>query len=69
MTTSTSFDKWMSEKFKDDGECAICGEMTKSWHGNSSLWAVQLPCPPKNEPGKIFPHHVGCVVKKLYFEQ
>jgi hypothetical protein len=47
----------------EDGLCYYCGEMTDSLAGNPSEWPVFL-CH-ADDPGKMKPHHSGCVSKRL----
>jgi len=46
-----------------DGECYYCHKKTNSLSCNPSEWAVFL-CH-ADAPGKVQPHHVGCVMKRV----
>lgn len=45
------------------GNCYYCGEPTEPLSGNPNMWPVNLPH--EDEPGKVKPHHVGCVLTRL----
>lgn len=44
--------------------CVLCKEPIENHAGNPDRWGVALPIP--NGQGKDFPHHIGCVVDRLY---
>lgn len=46
-----------------DGDCYYCGKKTNSLAMSPSEWPVFL-CH-ADDPGKIKPHHVGCVIQRL----
>lgn len=45
------------------GNCYYCGKPVNSLAGNPSEWGILL-CH-TNEPGKVKPHHIGCVSQRL----
>lgn len=47
----------------EDGPCYYCMKPTNSLAGNPSQWPL-LFCH-ADDPGKVKPHHVGCVSERL----
>ncbi len=47
----------------DDGPCYYCGEKTNSLAGSPAEWAI--PLVHADEPGRVKPHHIGCVLERL----
>jgi len=48
----------------NDPNCSLCGEPVEPYAGNPNRWPIQLPRP--GGQGKLFPHHIGCVVERVY---
>jgi len=48
---------------KPDGPCYYCGKETFSLAGDPGEWPVMLPH--ADDPGKVKPHHVKCILSRL----
>ena len=54
----------LMDSFLEDGKCPLCGEETSCLSGNPGMWPIQLPvC---DGTGKVYPHHMICVLNKVY---
>lgn len=52
-----------SRRRAHDEPCKFCGEPINSWGGNPELWPVFMCW--RDDPGKMKPHHVGCIRERI----